>query len=129
MTRRSIWVKCPECRHVWPVAHLPMGLGEAAHLMRAAFCPNCGNDSPEMAAAAEIPTAQQENDMSATTRPAGAYILNKADPAKPRRQHRTFEAARTEAGRLAALNPGSEFIISQEIARVVSEPDSFPEPT
>lgn len=120
MSASDFWAKCPECAHVWSVVKLPMEAREAARLMMAAFCPSCGNDSPTTAPPAEIPTVQQENNMSATTRPAGAFILNKADPAKPRRQHRTYEIAEREAHRLAGLNPGTEFIISQEIARVVS---------
>jgi len=128
MSGGDFWAKCPECGNVWCVVRLPMPIEEAARAMIAAFCPVCGNDSPTTAPPSSIPHAQQENEMSATTRPAGAYILNKADPAKPRRQHRTFEIAEGEARRLASLNPGTEFIISQEIARVVSEPDSYPEP-
>lgn len=118
MSGGDFWAKCHECGHVWCVVKLPMPIEEAARRMIAAFCPICGNDSPTTAPPTDIPTAQQENDMSATTRPAGAFILNKADPAKPRRQHRTYEVAEKEAQRLATANPGTEFIISQEIARV-----------
>lgn len=123
----DFYAKCPECGHVWSVVKLPMEAREAARAMMAAFCPACGNDSPTTAPAADIPPARQENDMSATTRPAGAYILNKADPAKPRRQHRTYEVAETEAHRLAKANPGTEFIISQEIARVTFDEPEAPQ--
>lgn len=77
--------------------------------------------------AADIPTAQQEKDMSEITRSDGPFILNKADPARPRRQHKTFEKAETEARRLATNNPGSEFVISQEVARVLVEAPEQPQ--
>jgi endogenous inhibitor of DNA gyrase (YacG/DUF329 family) len=157
MTGAAIWVNCPECGHVWAPVKLPMEAATACKAMIAAFCPRCGNDSPEMAAAADIPPAQQENDMSTADRPEGAHwiegtygmgnygqspevkttltdttradedaasrsrgpmILHKADPARPRRQHPNFFKAHQEASRLAKQNPGAEFIISEEIARV-----------
>lgn len=49
---------------------------------------------------------------------AGPFILHKADPVRPRRQHETFARAHREATRLAKQNPGAEFIVSAEIARV-----------
>lgn len=138
----AFYAKCPECGYVWSVFDLPAPIEEAARRMMAAFCPVCGNDSPTTAPAAEIPHAQQENEMSdkaadaqVTTRivdktladnaehcVAGPFILHKADPARPRRQHETFARAHREAERLARSNPGSEFIVSAEIARVASEP-------
>ncbi|ALJ14087.1 hypothetical protein [Sphingopyxis macrogoltabida] len=160
----DFYAKCPECGHVWSVVKLPMEAKEAARRMIAAFCPVCGNDSPTTAPAAEVrctaqqtPTAQQENDMSATIPPPfevygsgnygqppevkttlidttradedaaarsrGPMILHKADPARPRRQHPNFFKAHQEAARLAKQNPGAEFIISEEIARVVCWPE------
>lgn len=152
MSASDFWAKCPECGHVWSVVKLPMEIIEAARRMMAAFCPRCGNDSPKAANAADIPTAQQENDMSDNTFVGGNYsqppevvttlidttraddnaasqtrgpmILHKADPARPRRQHPNFFHAHQEAARLAKQNPGAEFIISEEVARVVYAPEA-----
>ncbi len=56
--------------------------------------------------------------MTQTIRCAGPFRLHKADPARPRREHATFEEAEAEARRLQAQNPGQCFVIAQEIARV-----------
>lgn len=56
--------------------------------------------------------------MSQTIRAAGPFRLHKANPARPRRQHATFESAEGEARRLHAQDPTSSFVILQEIARV-----------
>lgn len=53
-----------------------------------------------------------------TTRFCGPFRLHKAEQARPRRLHPTFEAAESEAVRLIEQNPGDTFVISQEVARV-----------
>lgn len=58
--------------------------------------------------------------MTQTIRCAGPFRLHKADPARPRRQHPTFEAAEAEAKRLQAMNPDQSFVIAQEVARVIA---------
>jgi hypothetical protein len=56
--------------------------------------------------------------MNQTIRIDGPFRLHKADPARPRRAHTSFEAAEAEANRLVALDPTATFIISREEARV-----------
>lgn len=50
----------------------------------------------------------------------GPFRISKAEPVRPRRQHGTFAEAEAEARRLSRANPGSAFVIAQEVARVVS---------
>ena len=52
----------------------------------------------------------------------GPYGLHREQRARPRRQHPTFEAAEAEAQRLASLQPGDSFVITQEVARVGETP-------
>jgi hypothetical protein len=40
--RKPFWGKCSKCLHCWAIAYLPMELGKAAKLMKAASCPKCG---------------------------------------------------------------------------------------
>lgn len=56
---------------------------------------------------------------STTVRLGGPYRLHKAEPARPRRAHPSFERAEAEARRLLAINPGDTIIIAREVARVV----------
>ncbi|WP_254295161.1 hypothetical protein [Sphingomonas tagetis] len=53
-----------------------------------------------------------------TARVAGPFRVHKADRARPRRAHPTFEAAEAEAHRLATLQPRDAFVIAQEVAHV-----------
>lgn len=53
-----------------------------------------------------------------TVRCTGPYRVHKAERARPRRSHPTFDAAETEAHRLAAAQPGDGFVIVQEVAQV-----------
>lgn len=57
--------------------------------------------------------------MSEVIREPGPFRIRKAYPARSRREHRSIEAAETEAQRLQALNPEQSFVIEQEVARVV----------
>lgn len=118
MTGSAIWLKCPECANVWKAVDLPMEAVAACKMLIAAFCPKCGNDSPQMAAAADIPPARQENEMSDTIRAPGGYFIHKAGSNR-RREIPTLEAAEAEARTIQALSPEHSFIIAQEIARVV----------
>ncbi|APZ98045.1 hypothetical protein BWQ93_05795 [Sphingopyxis sp. QXT-31] len=68
----------------------------------------------------DIPTAQQENNVSDTIRAPGPYRLHKIDGANLTRPHATFDEAESEARRLVALYPDSSYLIAQEVARVVS---------
>lgn len=54
-----------------------------------------------------------------TVRLDGPFRLHKAEPARPRREHPTFERAEAEARRLMTNNPDDTIIIAQEVARVV----------
>lgn len=56
---------------------------------------------------------------STTVRLDGHFRLHKAESARPRREHPTFERAEAEAQRLLSVNPGDTIIIAQEVARVV----------
>ena len=114
----AVYAKCPECAHVWAVVELPAPIEDAARRMMAAFCPICGNDSPTTAPAAEIPTAQQENDVSKTIREPRGYFVHKAGSSR-RQELPTFEEAEAEARYIQALSPDQSFIIAQEVARVV----------
>lgn len=58
--------------------------------------------------------------MSETIRGEGAYRLHKADPARKKREHPTFEAAEAEAKRIQASYPDENFIIAQEVGRVIA---------
>jgi hypothetical protein len=53
-----------------------------------------------------------------TVRIGGPFRVHKAEPARPRREHPTFEAAEAEAGRLLADRPDETFVIAQIVARV-----------
>jgi len=40
--RKPFWGICGACSHCWPVCYVPMEAMQAAKLMLAARCPNCG---------------------------------------------------------------------------------------
>jgi hypothetical protein len=48
----------------------------------------------------------------------GPYRVHKAERARPRRSHASFDAAKTEAHRLAAAQPGDAFVIVQQVAEI-----------
>ena len=53
-----------------------------------------------------------------TERYDGPFGLHREQRARPRRRHPTFKAAEEEAHRLASLQPGDSFIVTQEVARI-----------
>lgn len=118
MTGSAIWLKCPECAHVWAAVKLPMEAVAACKMLIAAFCPNCGNDSPQMADAADIPIETQGENMNRTIREPGGYFVHKAGSNR-RREIPSFDAAEAEAKAIQALNPEHSFVIAREVARVV----------
>lgn len=53
----------------------------------------------------------------AITRGQGCYGVQKISSARPRREHQSLPLAEAEAARLASLNPGETFVVTQEISR------------
>jgi hypothetical protein len=38
---RTLEGRCGDCKHVWPVAYLPMPIDKACQIMASARCPKC----------------------------------------------------------------------------------------
>lgn len=40
--RKPMLARCAKCEHVWPILYLPLEIGVAGAVLKAAHCPNCG---------------------------------------------------------------------------------------
>ena len=49
MSNKTLWAKCPVCKHCWPAAYYPIDMAKLGALLAGARCPKGCDDTPLVA--------------------------------------------------------------------------------